>query len=171
MQVTRCPLPDGALLMRYADIEGGFTDCYTAGVRARVDLAGFVTAFYSTRLFKAERLVLKLAFRCPSTDADVRAMAAGDHDRFAIWTVEARAQDQILLCPKGGSTRSWLMARPEREGWTRLYFGSAVVPTQVNDTVRVPRGSLSRPALWAHDTYSRLLLRAACRRLNARARD
>ncbi len=154
-------LPDGALLARY---EGGrgYTDCFVAVVPGDVTQATFVEAFYTTPLFKLERLVLALLVSRSSTDLEARRLAAGETDRFAAWTVEAREADQILLCDFMGSTRSWLMSAPDGDR-TTLYFGSAIVPW---------RGA-SRPGPGFrvltpfHRLYARALLRAAVWRLIA----
>ena len=86
----------------------------------------FVEAFYTSRVFKLERLILKWLVDKPSTDAEAKELAAGVRDRFAAWTVKI-ATDQLLMCDYMSATRSWLMVAPcEREGLpaTRLHFGS-----------------------------------------------
>ncbi len=55
--VRPCPLPDVALLQRYA-AEGGYADCYAAVIPGVVPQAAFVEALYTTRLFRTERLIL-----------------------------------------------------------------------------------------------------------------
>ena len=152
MTVTKQALPDDALLQRYAQRGDCYTDCYVAPAEA--PLPAFISAFYTTPLFRAERLILRLAGH-PSTDADVAALAAGAA-RFAAWTVEDRVTDQILLCDASGRTRSWLMARQGQ-----VHFGSAVTPGQSGDGL----GVLFRLLLPFHKLYARALLRAAVRRL------
>ena len=152
-------LPPTALLHRYRDA-GAYTDCYIAEVEARVSHAAYVEAFYTTFVFKLERLLLKWLVSKPSTDGEAARLARGEIDSFAAWTVEARAPDQLLMADYIGRTRSWLMVVPLGEARTRLYFGSAVVP------VRDPSGNLKlglpfRPLLGFHKLYSRVLLGAA----------
>jgi hypothetical protein len=160
--VTAAPLPDLALLSRYRERQA-FTDCYIVDIPQPVSLARYVEAFYTTPLFKLERFVL-LAVGKPSTDADARLMARGTSDRFAAWTVESRADDQILLCDFMGKTRSWLMCVPQAAG-TRLYFGSAVVPKRVSPAGQVSLGSAFRLMLVFHRLYAPALLSAAASRL------
>ncbi len=161
VRVVEAALPVGALLARYAGGRG-YTDCFLALVPGRVTQAAFVEAFYTTPLFKLERLVLALLVSRPSTDLEARRLAAGGTDRFAAWTVEAREADQILLCDFMGSTRSWLMSASDGDR-TTLYFGSAIVP----------RRGVSRPGPGFrvltpfHRLYARALLRAAVWRLRA----
>ena len=100
-------LPEHALLARY-HTGHAFTDCYAATADRPVSLADYVTAFYTTPLFKLERRVLRVAGH-PSSDADARALAHGDQARFAAWHVEDRTDDQLLVCDAGGRTRSWFM--------------------------------------------------------------
>ena len=168
-RVTATALPEEAVLWRYAERDDCFTDCYVLAVDRAVALADHVAAFYSTRLFKLERLVLRLAFAAPSTDAQARALGRGERAEFAVWTVEDRRPDQLLLCPRDGRTRSWLMVRSGDGGGTLLYFGSAVLPPD-RPGGRLSSAFTSGPMLWAHDRYSRALLAAAGRKLRA-ARD
>jgi hypothetical protein len=124
-----------------------------------VSHAQFVEAFYTSWVFKLERWILSWAVGKPSTDDEARGLAAGTLDRFAAWTVEDRATNQLLMCDYLKHTRSWLMvAACERDGRpaTRLYFGSVVVPV-----ARFPYKVL----LGFHRLYSRVLLSSARARL------
>ena len=156
--VHATPLPQGALLARYA--APAYTDCFTAHLPRLVPLAAFVTAFYITRLFKAERLVLSAAGH-PSTDLEAEALARGKARHFAAWTVEARTDDQLLMTDVSGRTRSWFCVRPQAGGGTALHFGSAVLPRPGTTDM----GALYRLLLGPHKAYSRALLRAAVARL------
>jgi len=155
-------LPADALLQRYRE-QGAYTDCFAIDVPGQVAHAAFVEAFYTTAAFKLERLLIALFVARPSNDAEVRELAGGRREKFAAWSVEARAPGQLLMCDFAGSTRSWLMAVPapsaagEGCASTRLYFGSAVV--------RSSQGGAFRALLGFHKLYSRVLLRAAVSRL------
>ncbi|MGH8241864.1 MAG: hypothetical protein ACRETY_00780 [Steroidobacteraceae bacterium] len=128
--------------------------------------AEFVEAFYTTALFKLERWILQFAAALPSTDGEARALARGERDSFAAWTVEARAPDQLLMRDVTGRTRSWLMvAKAGQPSGTRLYFGSVVVPVLDPKTGRTSLGPVHGRLLGFHKLYSRLLLRAAARKL------
>lgn len=157
--IQPCPLPDDALLQHYART-GAYTDCFGTDVPGPIPHARYVEAFYTTPLFKLERVILALAVRRPSTDAQARALAEGRLDRFAAWDVEQRAENQLLMCDLFGNTRSWLMVAPT-VGGTRLYFGSAVVPKAMG------RGSFTG-MLAFHKLYSRALLASARFRLRPR---
>lgn len=160
-------LPAGALLARYRDMPGCYTDCFSTSIDRPVSAAEFIEAFYTTTLFKCERFVLSLIGR-GCTDAQARALAAGQTDAFAAWTVEGRSANQLLVCDFAGATRSWFMAAPLADGrpGTRLYFGSAVVP-QGRDKSGNPRQSVAfRLLLPIHGLYARALLRAAARKLS-----
>jgi hypothetical protein len=166
--VEELPLPNGALLARYRDMPGAYTDCYSAFVDRTVSAAEFIEAFYTTALFRCERFVLFLIGRS-STDATVRALAAGKANVFAAWTVEGRTDNEILVCDFVGLTRSWLMAGT-RQGGTQLYFGSAVVP-RTKDKAGNPRpGAGFRLLLPVHAFYARALLRAAAKKLARQSR-
>jgi len=167
--VVSCELPPQALLRSY-DLDGGYTDCYRADIARPVTQAEFVEAFYSTAVFKAERLVLCL-LRRPSTDAQARELATGQRSRFAAWSVEDRREDQLLLCDFLGGTRSWLMTEAQcidGRPATRLYFGSAVVSRARARDGRPAIGLVYRALMGFHQLYSVILLRAALRRLQRR---
>ena len=152
------PAPAEALHAKYGR-EGAYIDCFTTEIPGRVTHSQFVEAFYTSRVFKLERLILKWLVHKPSTDAEAKELAAGTRERFAAWAVEVRATDQLLMCDYLGQTRSWLMVAPcERDGLrvTRLHFGSVVVAVR-----RFPYNVL----LGFHRLYSRILLSSAVARL------
>lgn len=163
MPVRPQPLPGHALLGVYTR-DGGYTDCFVAEIPRAVSHAQYVEAFYTTWVFKLERFILKWAVARPSTDEDARRLAAGTLEKFAAWSVEGRAANQLLLCDFMGRTRSWLMVAPEGSG-TRLYFGSAVVPVRDKRTGQPVLGRSYSALLGFHTLYSRILLGAAARRL------
>jgi hypothetical protein len=165
--IQPCPLPERALLAQYT-ARGAYTDCYVADLTGSVSHADYVEAFYTGALFKVERRLLAWFLGRPSTDAQVRELAAGTLDTFAAWKVEERSADQVLLREIGGRTRSWLMAVTVGSGSsarTRLYFGSAVVPVTDTKTGTVRLGVAFKALLGFHKLYSRALLAAAAARL------
>lgn len=155
MSVRQTDLPPDALLMRYAE-SGAYTDCFVVKTTRPVSLEEFIEAFYTTPVFRLERIILWLV-RLPSTDGQARALARGERDLFAAWVVELREAKQILL--DAGRTRSWLSVG-EEGGDGVLYFGSAVVPNAGRGLPKRFRGLLG-----LHRVYSRILLAAAARRL------
>ncbi len=160
--VRRVALPGHALSARYA--REGYADCYVTEVARSVSHARFVEAFYTTWLFKLERLVLRVLVKMPSTDAEAAELARGQRAAFAAWTVEDRAENQLLMCDFQRKTRSWLMVAPADGNATRLYFGSVVVPmTGAPGRRRMSAGF--RLLLGFHKLYSRALLHAARARL------
>ncbi|HWT14166.1 MAG TPA: hypothetical protein VN581_00160 [Patescibacteria group bacterium] len=165
--IRRTELPAHAMLRRYLH-DGHYADCYVVEVPMAVSQAEFVEAFYTTPLFKLERAILAAVVRKPSTDADARALAHGECEAFAAWTVENRSDTQLLLADFMGRTRSWLMAEPTGIGGTRLHFGSAVVPKRDRDTVRQRPGGGFGLMLGLHKLYSRALLASARHRLRGK---
>jgi len=167
--IETCTLPDTAALARYRD-DCSYTDGYRTGIAAAVTLAQYVEAFYTSPVFRLERFILRWAIRRPSSDAEARQLARGEIDRFAAWTVEDRDRRQLLMRDVFGSTRGWLMVEPRGAGGgTWLYFGTAVAPTRRSVEQGRPRMGLQfRLLLGFHRLYSRMLLRAACRNLQAR---
>lgn len=160
-------LPDHSLLQRYRR-DGGYVDCYCIDLPRAVSHQAFVSAFYTTPLFKLERALLELLLKRPSTDIEAGGLAAGQLDAFAAWTVEARVQDQLLMRDLAGRTRSWLMVapRPDQAG-SRLYFGSAVVARADRASGRPRMGAGFRALIGFHKLYSRALLAASAKALSA----
>ncbi|MFK8032204.1 MAG: hypothetical protein AB8G18_18400 [Gammaproteobacteria bacterium] len=160
-------LPEEALLNRYAK-SGAYTDCYCVELPFYVSHEQYVLAFYSTGLFKLERLVLKLALKGPSTDEQASALALGNTDEYAAWTVEDRCRNQLLLCDIHKRTRSWLMTEAiegSETQDTRLFFGSAVVPVRSRRTGKESLGFVFKALLGVHRLYSVALLSSAARKL------
>ena len=165
--VQVCAVPQQALLAKYAQ-GGNYTDCYAGEVARAVSHADYVEAFYTTTLFKLERLLLAWFASKPSTDAQARELAAGVLGAFAAWRVEERSANQLLMCDLSGRTRSWLMVSPADSGnstFTRLYFGSAVVAVVDKQSGQATLGFAFKALLGFHKLYSRALLSAACSRL------
>tara|TARA_R110000764_G_scaffold133384_8_gene221447 strand:+ start:6037 stop:6537 length:501 start_codon:yes stop_codon:yes gene_type:complete len=163
--VVNQDIPPGRLIADYAERAGHFTDCFSCVVPGKVALADFVTAFYTTPLFRAERLVLRLAAHAPSTDAQARAVAEGASDQFAIWQVEARRGNELMMAERSGRTKSWFKVLPQGSG-TQLLFGTVVVPVRSKSGDLV-LGPVFDSLKGAHTFYARSLLAAAARRLRA----
>jgi hypothetical protein len=162
-RVYSFPLPQGALLAAYAQ-SGAYTDCYAADVAASVSQAQFVEAFYTGGVFKLERALIRLFLLRASTDAQARELARGEIAEFAAWRVEEQTTTQLLMCDLAGRTRSWLMVEPGTAG-TKLYFGSAVVPSVDRVTGERRMGLLFKALLGFHKVYSQVLLNSARSRL------
>jgi hypothetical protein len=172
--VQPCKVPLNSLLRAYK-YGAGFADCYVIEVPGVVTQEAFIEAFYTSPLFKIERMLLQYLASRPATDADAQQLAGGMATKFSAWRVEGQSPSELLLADFTGRTRSWLMAaRVEGSGQpprTRLYFGSAVVPLSrqagraANAGVKPRMGWLFHALLGFHRLYSRLLLRAASRRI------
>jgi hypothetical protein len=161
-------IPVSALLQAYGS-GSGYADCFVTEVPGATSFESFVEAFYTTRLFKIERALLRWLMSKPSSDQDARELSTGARNTFAAWTVEGRTANQLLLADITGHTRSWLMAEPFEAApggrGTRLYFGSAVVSRKDKRTGRESMGFAFHVLLGFHQLYSRLLLQAARTRL------
>ena len=79
--IKPCQLPDDALLSAYIP-KGAYTDCYKTEISKPVTHAQYVSAFYTTFVFKLERLILKWALSKPSSDAQAIQLA----DLLSIWS-------------------------------------------------------------------------------------
>ena len=159
MRVQGCAVPADGLLQTYVGQGATYTDCFEVMAPCAVTLPDFITAFYTTWLFRLERFVLSQVLRRRFTDDDVHALAQGA-DRFAAWRVELRDDTQILLCELSGHTRSYLAVSAKEDGETRLIFGSAVVPARGK-----PLGRIVAAFTPLHRVYSKALLQLAMRKL------
>lgn len=164
--IRRESIPEHALHARYA-AEGAYLDCYVTDIAHPATLAEFVTAFYTTWLFKLERWILGRTVNKPSSDAQASELAQGQRTAFAAWTQEARAENQLLMCDFQGHTRSWLMVWPHPAG-TKLYFGSMVTARRDERTGKLELGRNYRLLMGFHKLYSRALLAAARSKLRRR---
>lgn len=154
--VRRIALPPNALLQSKR-AAGAFTDCYMLRIERSVTLADSIAAFFTTPVFRLERWIIARVLGKASTDAEARALADGQSDRFLVWVTEARSELQILLGV--GRTATWLKVEPAGAA-TVLYLGSAI---EQPESAR--RGWRHRALLRFHDVYSRLLLWATALRL------
>lgn len=159
MKIDQKDVPPGTLIAEYAARAGHYADCFEAPCAHDVRLADYITAFYTQPLFRAERLVLRVLARAPSTDADVAALAADEATQFAVWRMEERTPSELLMADKGGRTMSWLAL-----GAGVARFGSVVVPVPGRGG-KPTLGPVFQSLLGAHKVYSRALLAGAVRRL------
>jgi hypothetical protein len=154
--IGKCTIPADTLLDKYSSVVGAYLDCYLTEIPRQVMFPEFIFAFYTTPLFKLERLILKFTVSKPSTDAQARQLADGISGTFAAWTVEHRGENELLMCDFVRRTRSWFLVK-ENGTRTQLYFGTAVVPK----TGRASLEFMYRAMLGFHQIYSVLLLSSA----------
>ena len=167
--IEKCGVPANAKLANYS-IHGTYTDCYATEIPGQISLAEFVFAFYTTFIFKLERLILKLVAAKPSADSQARQLADGVSQRFAAWHVEDRSENEILTCDFRGRTRSWLMVAPiatVNDARTRLYLESAVVPIRNAKTGQPSLGFGFQALVGFHKIYAVLLLYSAKSRIKS----
>lgn len=162
--IQKLNLPEASLLQRYANKATHYTDCYAVDVEDQVGMEAYILAFYTSPVFKLERLILKLFLSKPSTDKDVIELAKNKRNTFAAWDVEARNDTQLLMYDFSKRTRSWLMIENhqiDEARKTRLYFGSAVVPANGKSGKPKTLGFVFYALMGFHKLYSRILLRSA----------
>jgi len=142
-----------------------FSDCFGITVDRPVSLPMFVHAFYTSPVFRAERLILRL-FGWPSTDGELQDLLDGRRQTFAAWRLAGRTPNQLLMADALGRTRSWFCVTPHPDGArTLLQFGSGVA-AGVDPRTGQRRRSLGFRLLGGfHVLYSRALLAAAASRL------
>jgi hypothetical protein len=161
-------VPDDALLRTYRggarpEHWGAHGDCFSVSVDRPVNLGDLVFAFYTSRIFRVERLILRLLAGAPSTDAEARAIADGSGTSFAVWRVGQRTATQLLMCDRYEKTRSWFRVVSMDGGRSLLQFGSAVAAKPDGRTGLAAMGGGFRLLMGFHVLYSRMLLNAARR--------
>jgi hypothetical protein len=164
--IIRESVPDDALLQTYRgglrpERWGSYGDCFSVTVDRVASLADFVFAFYTSPVFRIERLMLRALVGVPSSDAAVRALAGGFSASFAVWYVGMRTVTQLLMCDRYERTRSWFRVVPLDGGRTLLQFGSAVAARRDRQTGATKFGGGFRLLLGFHVLYSQVLLHAA----------
>lgn len=153
----------------FSSKDGFFADCFAIEMNMDVSFSDYITAFYSTRIFKVERLILRIAVSAQSTDQEARQLGLGETNQFAIWRVAKRAENQLLMETKG-RTKSWFMIEDlghKGTPKTRLLFGSIVTPLNNAGSGKPKMGGLFSALTGVHTLYSKALLKATCSRLSA----
>lgn len=169
-RVIETALAEDTLLARYNPdanprLAVGYADCFNLEIDREISFDEYVLAFYTSRIFKLERWLLGVLLRATATDDDARQLASGAAQAYSFWTVEARQANQLLMCDKSGSTRSWLMTSNAADtDATMLHFGSAVIAKK-NRRGEMSLGPVFHALLWFHKGYSKVLLKSAARRL------
>jgi hypothetical protein len=161
-------VPDDALLRTYRggarpEHWGHHGDCFSVTVDRPVSLSDLVFSFYTSRVFRVERFILRLLAGAPSTDGEARAVAQGSGTSFAVWRVGQRTATQLLMCDRYEKTRSWFRVVPLDGGHTMLQFGSAVSAKPDRRTGVAASGVVFRLLMGFHVQYSQILLNAARR--------
>jgi hypothetical protein len=171
--ITQHPVPDDALLRTYRGGDRpecwlGQGDCFAVYVDRIVSLADFVFAFYTSPVFRIERVILALLAGATSSDTGARLLADGSGTSFAVWRVGERTATQLLMCDRYERTRSWFKVVPLADAKTLLQFGSAVASRSRDHWARGRGGRSFRLLMKFHVLYSQVLLDAARRGLMTR---
>jgi hypothetical protein len=158
-------VPEDSLLKTYCggrhpERWGEYGDCFAVTIGYPVGLSDFVVAFYTSPLFRIERLLLRLVVNAPSSRRQACAVAQGSAAEFAAWYVGERTATQLLMCDRYERTRSWFCVAPVNGG-TRLRFGSAVAAARDKRAGAKRLGGSFPWLLRFHVVYSQLLLHAA----------
>jgi hypothetical protein len=140
---------------------GRYGDCFSVSVDRGVSLGDFVFAFYTSPVFRLERLILGLLLGARSTNVQARALADESAASFAVWYVGKRTATQLLMCDRYERTRSWFRVVPMNGERTLLQFGSAVADARQGHSNADEHGTGFRFMLRFHVLYSQLLLHAA----------
>jgi len=164
--IAREPVTDDALLKTFrggkrSERWGKYGDCFSIPVDRVVSLADFVFAFYTSPVFRIERLLLRALVGAPSSDSDARALADGSAASFAVWYVGERTATQLLMCDRYERTRSWFRVVALNGGRTLLQFGSAVAAARADQAGGTALGRTFPLLLRFHVLYSQVLLHAA----------
>jgi len=158
--VRKSEIPATALVQSYLDAPRTRVDCYKISAAGEVSLEDFVGPFYRSRLFRFERIMIKIVTGHGSSEAQLKALLTGESKTFSAWTESARTDSQLIMCDYQDRTCSWFMVEPH-DGSTNLYFGTLLKPTDY-----FKHGEwLSKPIFMAllplHELYSCLLLSGA----------
>ncbi len=170
LSVLREAVPGDALLNTFRgglrpERWGGYGDCFSVTAGRPVSLGEFVFAFYTSRVFRIERWLLRVFIGVRSSDRDAQGLADGSKASFAAWYVGDRTATQLLMCDRYERTRSWFRVVPMSGGTTVLQFGSAVAAAPGGAAQVPPRRRGFRLMLRFHVLYSQVLLHAAKSRL------
>jgi len=165
--IEKCTVIPNSLLASYA--ENGYADSYCTDLPGHISMEDYVFSFYTTALFKLERFILTWTVLKPSNDLQAKELMDGKTDKFAAWTIEARKDNELLMCDMLKRTRSWFMVKHtdiNNTPRTKLYFGTGIAPATRGATVKTSIGLFFILLLPFHKLYSVFLLLFAKRRLS-----
>ena len=161
-------LPQDAFLNKYKQ-QGAYTDCYFIDVSRKISQSEYIECFYTSSVFKVERLILSIFLLKFSNDLEAKKLAGGEITRFSAWHVVVQTSDQLVLRDLSNRTRSWLMVTDldgSNSVKTRLYYGSEVIPKNISTSGEPKFGFLFHVFSRFHHWYSRALLRSAFLKLS-----
>ena len=164
--IEKCTVIPNSLLASYA--ENGYADSYCTELPGHISMEDYVFSFYTTALFKLERFILIWTVRKPSNDLQAKELMDGKTDKFAAWTIEARKDNELLMCDMLKRTRSWFMVKHTNINdtpRTQLYFGTGIAAATRGATVKTSIGLFFTLLLPFHKLYSVFLLLFAKRKL------
>jgi hypothetical protein len=103
--IAREMVPEDSLLKRHRGVVrperwGSYGDCFSVSVDRAASLADFVFAFYTSPLFRVERLILRVLAGAPADDADARALAQGSA-KFGSAVAATPRHEARALAPNG----------------------------------------------------------------------
>lgn len=153
MSIQMGEIPDQGLLGRYNLVKHAYTDCFKTEVDQSVSFEKYARAFFSSPVFKLERIIIALTTGKKTTERSVDELISGQSDDFAVWQVEDRTDNQLLLKVGDGQIRTWLMSE-QKDDSTMMYFGSAILPLNENGD----KGFLFHALFGFHKLYARILL-------------
>ena len=153
MSIQMGEIPAQGLLGRYNLVEHAYTDCFKTQIDQSVSFEKYAHAFFTSPVFKLERVLIALTTGKKTTEKSVDDLISGQSNDFAVWQVEDRTDNQILMKVGDGQIRTWLMSEQD-EGHTNMYFGSAILPRNEKGD----KGFLFHALLGFHKLYARTLL-------------
>jgi len=119
-KIENIAVPKGSLLAEFGP-PGAYRDCFIREVPGSVKLEQFVERFYCSAAFRPERIVLGLIGKGAS-NADARAVARGEVESFAAWSVvERRVAKTARRANRWRNTEakscSRIFAERQQAGW------------------------------------------------------
>ena len=160
--VEAAPVPVSSLLAT-APGERDYADCWCCEIAGSAGLSQLIEAFFTCPAFRPERLTLA-AIGKGGSDAEARALAQGETDRFAAWTLVERREDEILLEDFAHRTRCWLAVAPQ-VGHTRVSFGTAILARTGDGGADRAENLAFRALVPFHRFYARRLIASAAKRI------
>jgi len=159
VSIQATEIPCSALLHGHVE-RGEYADAFYTDISDSVNLSAYIRAFYSSRVMRAERFILKFIGK-PSSADQVEMLATGEISEFAAWSVAERLENEILLPDFHDHTCSWLMVSYPSTGKTRLHFGTGVHRMRQQGEGAASLNMFFRATNGLHLLYSKVLLRSA----------
>ncbi|MTI09151.1 hypothetical protein [Curvivirga aplysinae] len=164
-EVKETAIPLNSFMNFYHESPGHHADAFVGQIDGIVTLEDYILAFFDSPIFRIERSILSLFLLRRIKQSEIKELASGRSQQFALWKTKKRNEEELLLEVGDSQIRTWFHTEQEQSNKTKLYFGSAIVPDTTSKNAKEGIGFTFRFFMGFHKLYSRILLQSALKKL------